>query len=270
VAAVTTSLPEVVGHERNYDYRYVWLRDAGMVASTLARIGTESEGPRFLEFLSSTHGDLSAGEQPLAPLVSVVGSEAPREEWLHLAGWGGSRPVRIGNSATAQLQLDAYANLLFAAQAIFDRSGRIPQWPVIEKAAQFLAVHWRDSEAGIWEENASLQHTSSKAIVACGLSYMAAHAPDPEMAAQWMRAVGDIQAFVARSCLTPATAPMPPWPAAKRWMSQPSCFRFGASCNRMTTRLPAPQHCSTATIRLAASCIAVISNSTIRYGKAFS
>ena len=203
VAAVTTSLPEVVGHERNYDYRYVWLRDAGMVASALARIGTESEGPRFLEFLSSTHGDLSAGEQPLAPLVSVAGSEAPREEWLHLAGWGGSRPVRIGNSATAQLQLDAYANLLFAAQAIFDRSGRIPQWPVIEKAAQFLAVHWRDSEAGIWEENASLQHTSSKAIVACGLSYMAAHAPDPEMAAQWLRAVGDIKAFVARSCLTP-------------------------------------------------------------------
>jgi len=200
IAAPTTSLPEVVGGHRNYDYRYVWLRDAGMIVSALVRAGSDgTEERRFLEFICGYERD--SGQLPLLPFSTLDGETAPEEEPLELTGYHHSQPVVVGNNANAQLQLDAYGNVLLAAKLIYSRFDTREHWPLIERIADFLTDHWQEPDHGLWEERDRRQYTSSKVIVACGLKFIADYAQTAAQARRWQAAEQDIRQFVAQECL---------------------------------------------------------------------
>lgn len=201
VAAATTSLPEVAGGSRNWDYRYVWLRDAGMIVSALTRMnGDTTEGGRYLDFICRARG--SSSSYPVAVMMTLDYDAAPGEENLDLAGHEGSRPVRIGNGARDQLQLDAYGNVVLAAKLIYSRSRQRPHWHSVEEIADFLVGHWQEPDHGIWEEPERRQYTASKVIAACALDSAAEYSSEPKQAARWRKAAADIRAFVANECLT--------------------------------------------------------------------
>lgn len=204
IAAATTSLPEVPGGTRNYDYRYVWLRDAGMIASALVRAG--STGPdeeRFLGFICSARQH-EPDRPVLPPFLSLDHEPAPDESHLDLAGYADSRPVRIGNGANRQLQLDAFANVLLAAKLIYRKQpdGTRPHWQTVREVADVLAERWREPDHGIWEESARHPYTTGKVIASCGLRYIADFADDAAQAARWRSAAARIDAYVAERCMT--------------------------------------------------------------------
>ena len=195
VAAPTTSLPEVPGGQANWDYRYVWLRDAGMVVSALTRAGNLRAGRRFLDFVCR-YGR-PQGELPLAPFLTTEGELPPPETPLPLAGYADSRPVRLGNDARDQLQLDAYGNLLLAAKLIYERSGERPHWAVVERLADFLSERWADDDSGVWEERTPRPYVAGKVLSACALTYLAPYA-DPTRAGRWRAAADAARAWVER------------------------------------------------------------------------
>src|SRR5262249_26481979 len=122
VAAPTTSLPEAVGGPRNWDYRYTWVRDASFTPHPLLPIGLESEAKQFMSWLEARCRELEP-DGSLQVMYSVDGHRTPAEERLeHLEGYRGSRPVRIGNAAAHQLQLDIYGELMDAVY-IFNKHG---------------------------------------------------------------------------------------------------------------------------------------------------
>lgn len=200
VAAATTSLPEVIGGSSNWDYRYVWLRDAGMIVSALTRLGGDiTEGERYLDFLCDSRG--SSPSLPMAVFTTIDGKRAPDQEPLDFAGYGGSRPVRVGNGARDQLQLDGFANVVLAAKLIYRRSGRRPHWDTVAQICEFLVEHWREPDHGIWEELPKRQYTANKVIAACALSSAAEFSDDAKQVERWRAAVHDIRAFVAERCI---------------------------------------------------------------------
>ena len=201
VAAATTSLPEVPGGERNWDYRYVWLRDTGMIVSALARMGRSvREGEAYLDFICRSRG--SSARYPLAVFTTLDGEPAPAEAELALAGYMGSRPVRVGNGAREQLQLDAFANVLLGAKLVYARSNARIHCEMVEAIADFLSAHWQEPDHGIWEESVRRQYTASKVIVACALDSIAEYSRDSTQADHWRAATREIRAYVARHCLT--------------------------------------------------------------------
>jgi alpha,alpha-trehalase len=201
VAAATTALPEVIGSHRNYDYRYVWLRDAGMVVSALTRAGSDgTEERRFLDFICGY--DRNGRSQPLMPFSTLDGKPAPPESVLDLMGYRHSRPVLIGNDAKDQLQLDAYGNVLLAAKLIYNHFDTREHWSLVAEIADFLVEHWHEPDYGIWEEREKHQYTSSKVVVACGLKFIADVAEDPAQANRWRAAEQSIREYVAQNCLT--------------------------------------------------------------------
>ena len=205
IAAPTTSLPEILGGEKNWDYRYVWLRDAGMVVSALTRAGGDgSEGRAFLSFICAQatpqHG------LPAPPFLTVDGGEPPEETELDLAGYGNSRPVQTGNGARGQLQLDAYGNVLLAAKLIYERFNTREHWGVIERLAEFLCEHWQDDDYGIWEERRKRPYVAGKVLAAVALEYIAEHSRDPAQAARWRAAAAAARVWVAGNALTAAGA----------------------------------------------------------------
>lgn len=164
IAAGTTSLPEAIGGSRNWDYRFTWLRDASFVLYALHTIGHRAESDAFMEWL------LRACVDPSQPLVlyRVDGHEPPAEEVLeHLAGYCGSRPVRIGNGAAWQRQLDVYGELLDAAYLDL-KSGnvlRAEEWDLLVELADQAAAQWRRADASIWEVRGPDRHfTYSKVL----------------------------------------------------------------------------------------------------------
>jgi GH15 family glucan-1,4-alpha-glucosidase len=200
VAAATLGLPEVIGGERNYDYRYVWLRDAAMIVSALTRAGSDGvEERRFLEFLCDARAQYD-GPAPFPPFMTLSGKAPPPMEPLPWDGFRGSKPVWRGNGARKQLQLDGLSNLLLAAKLIYNRYGTREHWPVVREVADFLAAHWREPDHGIWEESQEQQYTASKVITACALRFIAEYAETPAQAAHWRHAADHIRAFIERYC----------------------------------------------------------------------
>ena len=155
VAAPTTSLPEQLGGERNWDYRYVWIRDAAFCVYALLRLGFTSEAKAFMNFLTrrvSLRPDGPSG--PLQIMYGIDGrTDLPERELTHLAGYQGSTPVRIGNAAAGQLQLDIYGALIDSVY-LYDKWGQplsSDHWDEVCALVDWVCDHWNQPDEGIWE-----------------------------------------------------------------------------------------------------------------------
>ncbi len=204
VAAPTTSLPEWIGNVRNWDYRYAWLRDASWTLDALFRLGFHDEGRAFFWWLMHA----SRITQPrLQILYRVDGSaHAPEEDLAHLAGYRGSKPVRVGNGAADQPQLDVYGDVLECIWLYAREVGEIDgdTGKEIAKIADYVAEHWRDPDAGIWEVRRPETHfTQSKAFCwialdrACKLAEQGVVKDHSE---RWRSVADEIREFVDKHC----------------------------------------------------------------------
>jgi len=154
VAAPTTSLPETVGGERNWDYRYTWVRDACLTMEALWVAACPDEASKFFAFLASAAASQLRRGMDLQIMFGIGGERDLSERELpHLAGWRDSRPVRVGNGAWNQRQIDVYGELLGAAQRLVQQLGELD--PVTQRfliaAADTAARRWREKDQGIWE-----------------------------------------------------------------------------------------------------------------------
>ncbi|MCW2830935.1 MAG: glucoamylase [Aeromicrobium sp.] len=169
IAAPTTSLPEVVGGDRNWDYRYVWMRDAGFSLYALLRLGFTDEARAFVAWLSRRLGDErddGHGLGPLRVLYDIDGNTPADERELdHLSGHRRSRPVRVGNAAASQLQLDIYGELIDSVY-LFNKHGAgisANAWADVTRVVSWLCDNWRRDDAGMWEVRGELRaHTTSR------------------------------------------------------------------------------------------------------------
>lgn len=163
VAAPTTSLPEQVGGERNWDYRYTWVRDGSFSVMALMELGFTDEAAAFLKWLVQRVRD-AFGSNPNAPLnlmYKIDGdSNLVEEELDHLKGYHGSTPVRIGNGAADQLQLDIYGEAVDAAYHLsaFGRHVDHETWMQLCEIMVWLAGNWDRPDEGIWETRGGQQH----------------------------------------------------------------------------------------------------------------
>jgi GH15 family glucan-1,4-alpha-glucosidase len=162
VAAPTCSLPEAIGGQRNWDYRYSWIRDAAFTLYGLLRIGFTEEAVRFRDWLKDRWqdaGDLEHG--PLQPMYGIDGRTDLTEETLdHLEGYRGSRPVRIGNGAYRQLQLDIYGELIDAVYLYnkYVEPISYDAWTRLRRLVDWLGDHWSRPDEGIWEVRGGRRH----------------------------------------------------------------------------------------------------------------
>ncbi len=160
VAAPTTSLPESIGGERNWDYRYTWLRDSSFTLDALGRLGYAGEARDYFHFVHDLQVQRGADLRIMYGIRGERGEELAEHELPHLEGYRGSQPVRIGNGAATQQQLDIYGELLAAAcryieeGGFSDRGGGRPARDLrsfTAEIADFVAENWRTVDRGIWE-----------------------------------------------------------------------------------------------------------------------
>lgn len=162
VAAPTTSLPEEIGGVRNWDYRYTWIRDASFAAYALLAAGHDEDAISFFDWVCHIALRCKPGE--LQIMYGIGGEQSLIEHTIdHLEGYRGSRPVRIGNAASAQFQLDVYGELLETFHA-YRRLGKLSErdlahlWPAFRRQVDYLADHWREPDSGIWEMRGEPRH----------------------------------------------------------------------------------------------------------------
>ena len=155
VAAPTTSLPEQIGCERNWDYRYVWIRDAAFCVYALLRLGFTDEARSFMSFLSDRIG--LRDRDPCGPIQIMYGIDGrhdlPERRLDHLAGHRGSAPVRVGNAAAKQLQMDIHGALLDAVY-LYDKWGEPISsglWDKVCALVDWVCDHWDQPDEGVWE-----------------------------------------------------------------------------------------------------------------------
>ena len=158
IAAPTTSLPERIGGERNWDYRFTWLRDASLTLNAFLRLGHEEEARGFMNWLMTVCRKCGAKAQ----ILYDIDYAHPLEEQIldHLRGYRDSRPVRIGNDAYRQLQLDVFGEVLEAAHSYLDIGGRITRrtWELLESFVNAACESWQRPDSGIWEVRGGPYH----------------------------------------------------------------------------------------------------------------
>jgi GH15 family glucan-1,4-alpha-glucosidase len=167
VAAPTTSLPELLGGGRNWDYRYTWIRDAAFTLYGLMRLGFIDEAAAFMGWLEDRCRE-APPEQGLQVLYRIDGSpEVPEMVLDHLEGYRGSRPVRVGNAAAEQLQIDIYGELMDSVY-LFNKHGHpiaYDLWVALSRQLDWLEKHWEQPDDGIWETRGGRRRFTYSALM---------------------------------------------------------------------------------------------------------
>ena len=200
LAALTTSLPETPGGERNWDYRYTWVRDSTFTLQALHWLNLDWEADEFMQFVADLE---PADDGSLQIMYGIDGrrdlTESIRDE---LSGYEGAHPVRIGNGAFDQRQNDVYGAVLDSILLHTRRSQRLPRslWPIVESQADRATAVWREPDQGIWEARGEPQHyVSSKLMCWVALDRAAKLAGirgDAERAATWLATAEEIRADI--------------------------------------------------------------------------
>jgi trehalose 6-phosphate phosphatase len=159
-AAGTTSLPEHIGGIRNWDYRFCWLRDAALSATALARLGSTGTGARLLDWILGIV-DREASPEQFRPVYTVTGGHlGPEADIRELAGYRGSRPVRVGNAAAQQLQLDVFGPIMELVDTLAASGVAISNehWRLTQAIVDAVAQRWHEPDHGIWEVRTQQRH----------------------------------------------------------------------------------------------------------------
>ncbi|WHT23624.1 trehalose-phosphatase [Crossiella sp. CA-258035] len=160
LAAATSSLPEEIGGVRNWDYRYCWVRDAALSAQALVSLGSLTEAESYLNWVHRVLATLT-GPERLHPLYTLHGTTLGPEAVLDtLPGYAGSRPVRVGNLANQQVQLDVFGPVVDLVRKLSDARGKLTDddWRMVEAMAEAVTRRWHEPDHGIWEERAAPRH----------------------------------------------------------------------------------------------------------------
>ena len=248
VAALTTSLPETPGGERNWDYRYTWIRDTTFTLQALHFLNLNWEADEFMEFIAELE---PTGDGSLQIMYGIDGrrdlTESTRDD---LTGYAGARPVRIGNGAFDQRQNDVFGAVLDSILLHTRHSGRLPRrlWPIVQSQAECATGVWRNPDQGIWEARGKPQHyVSSKLMCWVALDRAAQLAEirgDPELEMKWRGVADEIHAdiiehgakdAVSSASTTRRTLSTPPRCSLP---SSASCRVTTSSCASPWRRLP--------------------------------
>jgi GH15 family glucan-1,4-alpha-glucosidase len=197
VAALTTSLPETPGGERNWDYRYTWMRDTTFTLQALHWLNLDWEADEFMQFVADVE---PTEDGSLQIMYGIDGrrdlTETTRDD---LSGYAGARPVRIGNGAFDQRQNDVFGAVLDSILVHTRHTQRLPRrlWPIVESQAECAASAWREPDQGIWEARGRPQHyVSSKLMSWVALdraAQLAGIRGDPVSAGRWRAAAEEIR-----------------------------------------------------------------------------
>jgi len=197
VAALTTSLPETPGGERNWDYRFTWMRDSTFTLQALHWLNLDWEADEFMQFVADLEPNDDGGMQIM---YGIDGRRDLTEQTLdELSGYAGARPVRIGNGAFDQRQNDVYGAVLDSILMHTRRSQRLPRrlWPIVQSQAECATRVWGEPDQGIWEARGAPQHyVSSKLMCWVALdraSKLAQIGGDPELAQTWGKTAEQIR-----------------------------------------------------------------------------
>jgi GH15 family glucan-1,4-alpha-glucosidase len=200
VAAATTSLPETPGGDRNWDYRYSWIRDSTFMLWALYTLGFDEEANDFFYFVA----DVAEAEAGQLQIMYGIGGESKLEEQelQHLTGYDHARPVRIGNGAYNQDQHDVWGAVLDSIYLHTRTRDQLPDrlWPIIKRQVEAALVHWREPDRGIWEVRGDPKHfTSSKLMCWVAVdrgARLARIREDEPTATRWGTAADEIHADI--------------------------------------------------------------------------
>jgi GH15 family glucan-1,4-alpha-glucosidase len=203
VAAATTSLPETPGGERNWDYRYCWMRDATFTLWALHALGLDWEADDFMQFVADLERD---GDGALQIMYGLGGERDLTEHQLdHLTGYDGARPVRIGNGAFRQRQNDVFGAVLDSVYLHTKVGGHVPQrlWPVLRAQVGCALSAWEHPDQGIWEARGEPQHYVSSKLM-CWVAVdrgarLAEIVGEPEVAREWQQDAKQIKADILKN-----------------------------------------------------------------------
>ena len=200
VAALTTSLPETPGGERNWDYRYTWIRDSTFTLQALHYLNLDWEADEFMQFVADVEPNSDGG---LQIMYGIDGRRDLTESTIaELSGYSGARPVRVGNGAFDQRQNDVFGAVLDSILLHTKRSNRLPArlWPLVRAQAECASAVWRNPDQGIWEARGEPQHyVSSKLMCWIALdraSKLAEIRGDPELQATWRQTADEIHSDI--------------------------------------------------------------------------
>jgi GH15 family glucan-1,4-alpha-glucosidase len=200
VAALTTSLPETPGGERNWDYRYTWMRDATFTLQALHFLNLDWEADEFMQFVADLEPNHDGA---LQIMYGIDGRRDLTESTVdELSGYAGARPVRVGNGAFDQRQNDVFGAVLDSILLHTRRSSRLPRrlWPIVQAQADCATQVWRNPDQGIWEARGAPQHyVSSKLMCWVALDRAAKLAGiqgEPDLEASWGATAEEIKADI--------------------------------------------------------------------------
>ena len=205
IAAATTSLPETPGGERNWDYRYTWIRDATFALWGLYTLGFDWEANDFFYFVADC---AEAAKGQLQIMYGIDGrAELPEQTLDHLSGYENARPVRIGNGAHDQDQHDVWGAVLDSVYLHTKSRDALPErvWPLLKQQVEAAIANWRDPDRGIWEVRGDPKHfTSSKLMCWVALdrgARLAELREDWDLAMQWRSVADEIHADICEHAI---------------------------------------------------------------------